>query len=65
MKLNEVKLENDYFEFDEKFYQKINPTPLNNPHLISYNKLMFDEIDLDYEESLNDDFIKFVNGEKL
>tara|TARA_R110002050_G_scaffold225089_3_gene360966 strand:- start:19 stop:1476 length:1458 start_codon:yes stop_codon:yes gene_type:complete len=65
MKLDKIKLDNDYFEFDEKFYQKINPTPLNNPHLVSYNKLMFDEIDLDYEQTLNDDFVKFVNGEKL
>ncbi|WP_419764186.1 MAG: protein adenylyltransferase SelO [Arcobacter sp.] len=65
MKLNEIQLENDYFEFDEKFYHKINPTPLNNPHLISYNKLMFDEIGLDYEEAKNEDFIKFINGDKL
>ncbi|WP_419768396.1 protein adenylyltransferase SelO [Arcobacter sp.] len=65
MKLNEIKLENDYFEFDEKFYQRINPTPLNNPFLISYNKLMFDEISLDYDEANSKDFVKFVNGEKL
>ncbi|WP_298753978.1 protein adenylyltransferase SelO family protein [uncultured Arcobacter sp.] len=65
MKLNDIKLENDYFEFDEKFYHKINPTPLNNPHLISYNKLMFDEIGLDYDEAKNEEFVKFINGEKL
>ena len=31
MKLNELKLEVDYFEFDEKYYHKVNPTPLKNP----------------------------------
>lgn len=65
MKLNDIKLENDYFEFDKKFYHKINPTPLNNPHLISFNKLMFDEIGLDYDEAKNEDFVRFINGEKL
>ena len=63
MKLNEIKLENDYFDFDERFYEKINPTPLNNPHLISLNKSMFDEIGLDYEEVDNEEFVKFINGE--
>ena len=31
MKLNELKLEVDYSEFDEKYYDKVNPTPLKNP----------------------------------
>ena len=37
MKLNEIKLEVDYFEFDEKLYQELKPTPLKNPKLVSYN----------------------------
>jgi len=65
MKLDEIKLENDYFDFDEKFYQKIKPTPLNKPHLISFNKLMFDEIGLDYDEANTNEFVKLINGEKL
>jgi uncharacterized protein YdiU (UPF0061 family) len=65
MKLDEIKLENDYFGFDEKFYHKINPTPLNNAYLISFNKLMFDEIGLDYDEAQKEEFVKFINGEKL
>lgn len=65
MKLDELKFENDYFDFDEKFYQKLNPTPLNNPHLISFNKKMFDEIGLDYEEAQTQEFVEFINGEKL
>jgi len=65
MKLDELKIENDYFDFDEKFYHKVNPTPLKNPHLISFNKLMFDELALDYDEALNEEFVKFINGEKI
>ena len=38
MKLDQIKLDVDYFDFDEKFYQKLKPTPLSNPKLISFNK---------------------------
>lgn len=65
MKLDELKIESDYFEFDEKFYHKVNPTPLNNAYLISYNKKMFDELDLDYEEAKSEEFVKFINAEKF
>jgi len=65
MKLNELKLEVDYFEFDKKFYQKIEAQALNHPHLISYSKNACDLIGLDYEECESDEFIKFVNGEKV
>ena len=65
MKLDELKIENDYFEFDEKFYQKVNANPLKEAHLISYNKKMLDELDLDYEEASSEDFVRFINGEKL
>ena len=65
MKLNELKTEVDYFEFDKKFYQKLDARQLNNPHLISYSKSACDLIGLDYEECENDEFVKFVNGEIL
>ena len=65
MKLHELELEVDYFQFDNKFFQKINATPLNHPHLISYSKDVCDLIGLDYEECKSDEFIAFVNGEKV
>lgn len=63
MTLEELELKNDYFEFDEKFYQKLEATPLNKAHLISYNKQAFDLIKLDYAQALEKKFVKFVNGE--
>lgn len=65
MKLNELKLDVDYFEFDKKFYQKLNAQALNNAHLISYSKSACDLIGLDYEECESEDFVKFINGEKI
>jgi len=45
MKLNELKLEVDYFEFDEKYYHKVNPTPLKNavisPFPIPINNILY------------------------
>ncbi|WP_419770329.1 MAG: protein adenylyltransferase SelO [Candidatus Marinarcus sp.] len=63
MKLNELELNIDYFEFKEKFYQQLKATPLNHPHLISYNKQAFDLIGLDYEEAQKEEFVQFINGE--
>lgn len=65
MKLNELKLEVDYFEFDKKFYEKLNATPLNNPYLISFSKSACDLINLDYKECETKDFLDFVNGKKV
>lgn len=65
MKLNELKLDVDYFEFDERFFQKLDSQKLNNPHLISYSKSACDLIGLDYKECESEDFLKFVNGEKV
>lgn len=64
MKLEELKLTVDYFEFDKKFYQQLQATPLNHAHLISYNKKAFDLIGLDYEEAKKEEFVAFINGEK-
>ncbi len=65
MKLDELKLDVDYFQFDEKLFQKLDAQPLNNPHLISYSKSACDLIGLDYKECESEDFLKFVNGAKV
>jgi serine/tyrosine/threonine adenylyltransferase len=64
MKLEELTLNVDYFEFDKKFYQQLDATPLNHPHLISYNKKAFDLIGLDEEEAQKEAFVSLINGEK-
>jgi len=65
MKLNKLKLEVDYFDFDESLYQKLTPTPLKNPKLVSFNKQACDLINLDYEECRIPTFTQFINGEHV
>lgn len=65
MKLDKLKLDVDYFEFDKKFYHQLKPTPLEDAHLISYSKDACDLIGLDYDECKSEEFVKFVNGERI
>lgn len=65
MTLEQLELNVDYFEFDKKFYQQLQATPLNHPHLISYNKKAFDLIGLDESEGNTKTFVEFINGERI
>lgn len=65
MKLDELKVECDYFDFDEKFYQKVEPQALYDAHLISYSKQACDLISLDYSECETQEFVDLVNGKKI
>lgn len=64
MKLNELKLEVDYFKFDEKYYHKVNPSPLKNPKLVSFNPQACELINLDIQECQTREFVDFINGSK-
>jgi uncharacterized protein YdiU (UPF0061 family) len=65
MKLNELKLEVDYFKFDEKYYHKVSPTPLKNPKLVSFNPIACELINLDVQECKNQEFVDFINGSNI
>ena len=65
MKLNELECKVDFFDFDEKLYQELEASPLKDAFLISYNKEGFKELSLDEEEAKSEDFLAFMNGEKL
>lgn len=65
MKLDELELNVDYFDFDEKLYQKLDATPLKDPKLVSYNKQACDLIGLDYAEGETKEFVSFINGSKV
>ena len=65
MKLNELQLNVDYFEFDETLYQKLDATPVSKPKLVSFNKQACDLIGLDYEECKSQEFLDFMNGVKV
>jgi uncharacterized protein YdiU (UPF0061 family) len=65
MKLQEMNLNTSYLELDSIFYDRVNPTPLHKPYLISSNPEAAKLIGLDAEETQTEKFIDFVNGKEL
>ena len=43
----------------------MNPTPLKNPKLVSFNPLACDLINLDYSECQTQSVVDFINGSKI
>lgn len=65
MFLSDLKPTTEYLSLDPLFYHKIDPTPLHQPYLVSFNKDAADLIGLDHEEARNPDFVEFLNGATL
>lgn len=65
MRLEDIELKTDFFELDEKFYERVDISSLKNARLISCNKELFRNLGIDEKECQNEDFVKIINGEKL
>ena len=65
MKLDEIELKTDYLNFDEEFFHKVAPTPLQKPFLISANEAVAQDLHVSKEELYSSEFLDFVNGEYL
>lgn len=63
MKLDDLKLETDYFHLDEPFVHKVSASPLKNPKLVSFNPKAASLIDLDSDQGATKEFLIFMNGE--
>lgn len=63
MKLNEIEVTNPYLSLDDEFYDRVNPTPLNKPHLIHANASVAKTLGIDEEELQSDNFVRLLNGE--
>ena len=61
MSLEKLELHCDYLKLDDGFYQRVNPSPLSRPHLISLNPLLKELLDID-EELNEQEWIDFLNG---
>jgi serine/tyrosine/threonine adenylyltransferase len=62
--LNSWQLENSYTDLPKQFYTRINPTPVNNPKLIIFNKELSKLIGIDLPEDKN--FLaQLFSGNKL
>ncbi len=61
-KLNELVFDNTYARLPTVFYSKVNPTPLPDPYLVSFNPAAAELIDLDPREAERPEFVEYFGG---
>ena len=62
MTLHNITLQNTYLLLDREFYNITNPTPLEDPYLVSINKDAAKLIELEYESEDEPLFVALLNG---
>lgn len=62
MTLNNITLRTPYLSLDGEFYDLTDPTPLDDPYLISFNPEAAKLIDLDSNSCDDPDFVAMLNG---
>lgn len=63
-KLTELNLANSYAQLPAAFYSRLAPTPLPEPHLVSFNAAAAELIDLDPHEVDSPEFIAYFSGHR-
>jgi uncharacterized protein YdiU (UPF0061 family) len=61
-KISELSFDNTYYKLPKDFYQEVEPTFFNNPHLATFNKEVARLIDLDPSESEKPHFADYICG---
>ena len=64
MNLSDLK-KDSYLSLPEIFYDKVSPSPLNNPFLVHFNKEFASEIGFVYTKDEHDQLVRFINGEDI
>ena len=62
-KLTELQFDNTYARLPATFYSKVAPTPLSNPHLVSFNAAAAELLDLDPSEAHSPEFVAYFGGQ--
>ncbi|MGC2166694.1 MAG: YdiU family protein, partial [Gallionella sp.] len=65
VKIENLNFENSYKHLPDSFYSRIDPTPLPEPYLVSFNENAAHLIDLDCNEVSRDDFANYFVGNLL
>src|SRR5687768_11917974 len=63
-RLEDLNFDNTYARLPSAFYTKLPPTPVPNPHLVSFNTEAAKLIDLDPAEAHRPDFAEMLTGAK-
>ncbi|MEQ9618176.1 MAG: YdiU family protein [Deltaproteobacteria bacterium] len=64
-KLHELEFDNTYSRLPEEFYQPVNPTPFETPHLVSFNPDAASLIGLDPSVVYDPEFVDYFSGKRL
>jgi serine/tyrosine/threonine adenylyltransferase len=64
-RLEELSFDNSYARLPEAFYARVGPTPLPNPHLVSFNPAAAELLDLDPDETKRPEFAGVFGGQLL
>ena len=64
-RLEELQFENTYARLPEPFYARVEPTPLPNPHLVSFNPDAAALLGLDPDEAKRPEFAGVFGGQLL
>jgi len=62
MTLNNLEFQTTYLSLDDEFYDMTDPTPLDDPYLISFNPNAAKLIDLDSSSGDDPRFVELLNG---
>ena len=64
-KLEQLNFDNSYARLTDSFHSRLNPTPLPDPYLVSFNGNAARLIDLDAEEASRADFAEHFAGNRM
>ena len=63
-KLTELTFDNTYARLPATFHDPVQPTPVPDPYLVSFNKSAADLIDLDPAEAARPEFVDYFSGNR-
>lgn len=63
-KLHELTFDNSYSRLPETFFRRVEPTPLPDPHLVSFNPVVAELLGIASEEGMTDEFVEVFTGNR-
>lgn len=63
--LEKLQFDNTYSRLPEIFYRRVQPTPLPEPYLVSFNEKAAELIGLNAQEAARSEFVEYFTGNRL
>ena len=60
-----IKFSNTYEKLPEQFFEKISPEKFKNPKLISFNKQLATDLEIDFQSISDDEIAKIFSGQNV